>query len=135
MSEPCVLAIDAGTGGVRAGVFDLAGGLLGLSGREWRHRATASIAGARDLDTTGGWELVGTVAREALAASGIDARRVRAVATSSMRGGLVAFGPGHEVLWACSNADARAREEARELVVSGGARELQERGGDGVAMS
>jgi autoinducer-2 kinase len=135
MSEPCVLAIDAGTGGVRAGVFDLAGALLGLSGREWRHHAAASVAGARDLDTTAGWELVGTVARAALAASGIDAGSVKAVTTSSMRGGLVAFGAGHEVLWACSNADARARDEARELVVSGGARELQERGGDGVAMS
>jgi autoinducer 2 (AI-2) kinase len=132
--DELVLAVDAGTGSCRAGVFDLSGRLLGLGAREWRHPVPSAHPDARDFDTTAAWELVSASVRAALSRAGVARSRVRALATSSMRGGLVAHAPDGGVLWACSNADARAADEARTLVESGGAAELQRRGGDGVAM-
>ncbi len=60
---------------------------------------------------------------------------MRAVSTTSFRGGLVLFDAAGRELWACPNGDARAGAEARELIDEGTAAALQARGGDWVSLT
>jgi autoinducer-2 kinase len=128
-----VLAVDAGSGSCRAALFGSAGNLRAIAAEEWRHAAEPGVPGGRRLDTETSWALAARCIRRAL--EGVDPGAVRAVATTSFRGGLVAFGADGRALWACPNGDARAGAEARELVESGLAAELQARGGDWVSLT
>jgi autoinducer 2 (AI-2) kinase len=128
-----VLAIDAGTGSCRAAVVSADGACVRLAAREWLHPAVPGVPGGRQFDTVANWELVAACVREALGGSSPDA--IRALSTTSFRGGLVAFDTGGRALWACPNSDARADAQARALVEDGDAVALQARGGDWVSLT
>jgi autoinducer 2 (AI-2) kinase len=124
-----VLAIDAGSGSCRAATFAADGTLRALCAREWEHPPEPGVLGGRRFDTERAWTLICECIRSVSA--GVQ---VEAIATTSFRGGLVAFGGAGEVLWAVPNGDARAGAEARALIVSGEAEALQLRGGDWVSL-
>lgn len=130
-----VLAIDAGTGSCRASLFDRAGTEIAFAQAGWSHAEDHAIAGARPFDTRANWALICGCVGRALAAAGARPAQVKAVASTSMRGGLVLFDAAGRETWACSNADARAADDAAMLVASGAAAEIQRRGGDWVAMT
>jgi autoinducer 2 (AI-2) kinase len=128
-----VVAVDAGTGSCRAALFSATGELRALAAEEWAHPPEPGVPGGRRFDCHGNWELVTACLRQAVAGIAPDA--VRAVATTSFRGGLALFDAAGNVLWACPNGDARAGAEARVLVESGAAAAMQARGGDWVSLT
>jgi autoinducer-2 kinase len=133
MSDELLLAIDAGTGSCRAVLFDAAGVQRGLGQREYSHPAQPGVPGSQVFATEANWELICACVREAL--TGHAPAAVRAVSATSMREGVVLYDEaGHEI-WACPNADGRAGVEIAELVESGEAQEIYERGGDWVAIT
>jgi autoinducer 2 (AI-2) kinase len=129
------LAIDLGTGSCRAIVFDEDGRQVAAGQREWRHETLPGYAGSQVFDTSNGWRMICECIREAISKSGLPATDIAAVSSTSMREGMVLYdAAGHEI-WACPNVDSRAANEADELVRSGAARRIFERGGDWVAIT
>ena len=135
MSDELLLAIDAGTGSVRAVVFGADGEQLSIGQREYSHAQLPGVEGSRVFDTTGNWELIAACIRKALAGAGADAAAVKAVAATSMREGMVLYDAGGHEIWACPNTDGRAGAESAELVRSGLAQEIYERSGDWVSIT
>jgi autoinducer 2 (AI-2) kinase len=110
-----VMAIDAGTGSVRAVIFDESGSQTGVSQREWAHREDPRFPGSMDFDWTANWGLACTCIREVLAKTGIRPAQIAAISTTCMREGIVLYdGAGNEI-WACANVDARSNAEVGEL--------------------
>ncbi len=119
MAEPheaYLVAVDAGTGSVRAVVFDTRGNQLGCVAREWEHRQDPRYPGSMDFDWDHNWTLAATCIREALAETGIDPAAVAAVSTTCMREGIVLYDRDGKEIWACANVDARANDEVGELI-------------------
>lgn len=110
-----LLAIDAGTGSVRAVLFSPDGAQLAAAGREWEHRADPRYPGSMDFAVDDNFGHVCDSIREALAKAGLTAEDVQAVSATSMREGIVVFDADGKELWACANVDARASEEVVEL--------------------
>src|SRR5262245_12157276 len=129
-----LLAVDAGTGSCRAGLFDLAGHQRALAQREWSHPPARGVAGSQTFDTAGNWALICACIREVLG-SVADPRAVLAVGCSSMGGGLVLYDRAGAELWACANGDARARRQAGELLADGTAGHLYRFGGGWISLS
>ena len=110
-----LLVIDAGTGSVRAVVFDVQGQQLGVGQEEWTHIAEPGVPGSMSFDTSVNWQRVVRCVGKALGEAGISGDKVRAVSSTSMREAIVLYdGAGKEV-WACANVDSRAEAEVREL--------------------
>ena len=130
-----LLAIDLGTGSCRAIVFDETGHQVGIGQREWRHPAVPGVPGSQSFDTGRNWGLIGDCIGEAVSMAQIDAGDIAAVSSTSMREGMVLYdAAGHEI-WACPNVDSRSAAQATELIASGAARRIYERGGDWVSIT
>ena len=113
-----VLAIDAGTGSVRACVFDTQGTPVAISQRSWEHDPEPGIPGSMSFATDRNWALILEIIHEALAKAEISGSDIAAVSSTSMREGIVLLdSDGHEV-WACANVDARAEAEVRALAAN-----------------
>ncbi|MDR0552044.1 MAG: autoinducer-2 kinase [Spirochaetaceae bacterium] len=110
-----LLAIDAGTGSVRAVLFDTNGIQIGCVQKEWFHREDPRYPGSMDFDCKANWELAASCVREVIAAPGINLSRILAVSTTCMREGFVLYDSAGNELWACANVDARAGDEVAEL--------------------
>ncbi|SER48932.1 autoinducer 2 (AI-2) kinase [Parafannyhessea umbonata] len=111
-----LMAIDAGTGSVRAVLFDTDGNQIGVAQTEWTHREDPRWPGSMDFDWKHNWDLASGCVREVLAKTGVDARDVRAVSTTCMREGILLYDVQGEVIWACANVDARSNDEVAELI-------------------
>jgi autoinducer 2 (AI-2) kinase len=135
MSDRVTMAIDAGTGSCRAALFGEDGRQVALAQREWSHAAAPGIPGSHVFDTDRNWRLISECTREALARAQVPAERVAAVATTSMREGMVLYDASGREIWACPNVDSRASEEAAELVRSDRARRIYELAGDWVSIT
>ncbi|MDR0383067.1 MAG: autoinducer-2 kinase [Spirochaetaceae bacterium] len=110
-----LMAVDEGTGSVRAVIFDTDGNQLGCGQREWSHRADPRYPGSMDFDWTTNWALACACIREAFDRTGIKPENVAAVSTTCMREGIVLYdGSGREI-WACANVDSRSGDEVGEL--------------------
>jgi autoinducer 2 (AI-2) kinase len=110
-----VMALDAGTGSVRAVIFDERGRQAGVSQREWSHREDPRYPGSMDFDWDGNWRLACLCVREVLERTGIAASRIAAVSTTCMREGIVLYDREGREIWACANVDARSNDEVGEL--------------------
>jgi autoinducer-2 kinase len=135
MSERLTMAIDAGTGSCRAALFDEDGRQVALAQHEWSHAAAPGVPGSQVFDTDGNWRLIGQCTREALARAGVPAERVVAVASTSMREGMVLYDAAGREIWACPNVDSRASQQAADLVRSGQARRIYDLAGDWVSIT
>lgn len=111
-----LMAIDAGTGSVRAVLFDLDGNQIGVSQKEWEHREDPRFKGSMDFDWNFDWELASSCVRGVLKETGIDPREIAAVSTTCMREGIVLYDRSGEEIWACANVDARSGDEVSELI-------------------
>jgi autoinducer 2 (AI-2) kinase len=129
------MALDLGTGSCRAVIFDQAGEPVSIAQREWTHPPLAGVPGSQVFDTARNWSLIAECVRDALSRSGIEASGIAAVSSTSMREGMVLYDAAGNELWACPNVDSRASEEAAELVASGRARQIFDRGGDWVSIT
>jgi autoinducer 2 (AI-2) kinase len=135
VSEPLLLALDAGTGSCRAVAFETSGRQVAMAQREWTHRGMDGVPGSQVFDTATNWRLISECIRAVLQSPGVDPRAVRAVSTTSMREGMVLYDRSGREIWACPNVDSRAGEEATELVQSGLAEKIYRQGGDWVAIT
>jgi autoinducer 2 (AI-2) kinase len=133
VSDQLLLAIDAGTGSCRAGVFSADGTQLAMGQREYAHAELPGAPGSQVFDTERNWQLICACIREALADTPPAA--VQAISATSMREGMVLYDDSGREIWACPNVDSRAGEEAGELVRSGAAQEIYEQAGDWVAIT
>jgi autoinducer 2 (AI-2) kinase len=109
------LAFDAGTGSIRAVLFDKAGNQVGVSQYEWFHLTDNEYPGSMNFDCKTNWELIVKCVKNVLRDTGINPSEIKAVSATSMREGIVIYDDSGEEIWACANVDARASEEVKYL--------------------
>jgi len=110
-----LMAIDAGTGSIRAVIFNKEGNQIGCVQKEWKHSEDPRYPGSMDFDCNTNWRLVCLCIKEVLSQTKISARQIAAVSTTCMREGIVLYGKAGNELWACANVDARAKDEVTQL--------------------
>jgi len=110
-----LMAIDAGTGSVRAVIFDIEGNQIGCVQKEWRHLEDPAYPGSMNFDWTVNWRLTCSCIKEVISKTGIDSGKIAAVSTTCMREGIVLYDKNGQELWACANVDARAKDEVTQL--------------------
>jgi len=116
-----LMAIDAGTGSIRAVIFDSQGSQKGCVQKEWKHLEDPAYPGSMNFDWTVNWKLTCSCINEVLASTKIDAKNIAAVSTTCMREGIVLYEKdssvhgGYKEIWACANVDARAKDEVAQL--------------------
>ena len=110
-----LMALDAGTGSVRAVIFDLEGKQIAVGQAEWRHLAVPDVPGSMEFDLEKNWQLACECIRQALHNAAIAPEAIAAVAACSMREGIVVYDAEGTPVWACANVDARAAREVSEL--------------------
>jgi autoinducer-2 kinase len=135
VSEPLLLALDAGTGSCRAVVFETSGRQVAMAQREWTHGAQEGVPGSQVFDTETNWGLISECVRAVVRSPGVDPSAIRGVSTTSMREGMVLYDRSGREIWACPNVDSRSGDEAAELVQRGLAERIYRRGGDWVAIT
>ena len=134
-----VLTIDAGSGSVRAILWDKKGEILGISQREWDYEIS-DVPGGLDFNCDKGWQSTVQCIREAIATAEIDGRplqrdEIKAVTSASMREGFVVYDQWGKEIWACPNVDARAQAEAAELLEQGHGEEFYKIAGDWTSLA
>jgi autoinducer 2 (AI-2) kinase len=115
MAGKYLMALDAGTGSVRAVLFDTSGHQLGCVQKEWSHKEDPRYPGSMDFDWTHNWALASGCVREVLKETKIPASEIAAVSTTCMREGIVLYDSDGREIWACANVDARSGDEVAEL--------------------
>lgn len=114
------LAFDAGTGSIRAVLFNEKGEQVCVAQQEWTHLIDSNYSGSMDFDYVKNWEIIVQCIKEVLSKSKIDPKSIKAVSATSMREGFVLYdASGHEI-WACANVDARADQEVAALKLKSG---------------
>ena len=58
-----LLALDAGTGSVRAVVFDLQGRQIAVGQAEWKHLSVDNVPGSMEFDLSVNWQLACQIGR------------------------------------------------------------------------
>lgn len=108
-----LLAIDAGTGSIRAVLFDTLGNQISIAQYEWTHLSEEGVESSMGFDFVQGWELCKRCIKEATAH--INANDILAVSASSMREGIVVYDKDKNELWGVANVDGRADAQVRGL--------------------
>ena len=111
-----LMAVDAGTGSVRAVLFSLDGEQLGCVQQEWTHKEDPRYPGSMDFDWVHNWDLARSCIRGVIEQTGVDPRDIAAVSTTCMREGIVLYDKEGQEIWACANVDARSDDEVAQLV-------------------
>ncbi len=109
------MAIDAGTGSVRAVIFDTLGKQISVAQKEWTHLEEEGIPNSMSFDFEKNYELVVWCIKHSIAKAGIDAGEILSLSATSMREGIVLYDEYEKELWAVANVDARADKEVRYL--------------------
>lgn len=112
---PYLMTIDAGTGSVRAVIFDIQGREISIGQQEWEHLAEDGVANSMSFDFDLNWKITTKCIREAISEASIDPSDIVAVTASSMREGIVLYDRDGKELWGVANVDARASAEVVEL--------------------
>ncbi|MFC1963450.1 FGGY-family carbohydrate kinase [Chloroflexota bacterium] len=116
MPHKRLLAIDAGTSGVRCLVTSLEGQPVSLSHRGWAYETPAHIAPlGREFDATRFWDIICQGIREAIEEGNVNAGDIVGVSTTSQREGIVFLDKGGKELYAAPNIDLRALLEGLSL--------------------
>jgi len=111
-----LMAIDAGTGSVRAVIFDLNGHQISVEQREWTHLEDPRFPGSMDFDVAHNFRLVLECVSGAIKKANISGSEIIALSTTSMREGIVLYDRDGKEIWACANVDARAGNEVSQLM-------------------
>lgn len=110
-----LMAIDAGTGSVRAVIFDTLGNQISVAQKEWTHLEEEGVPNSMSFDFVTNWLLVCACIRESLKTANLSGEDIVALSATSMREGIVLYDKEGKELWAVANVDARAGEEVRFL--------------------
>jgi len=109
------MAIDAGTGSVRAVIFDVDGNQISVAQEEWTHLEEDGVANSMTFDTTKNWDITVGCIKESIKLAGLRSEEIVAVSATSMREGIVLYDREGKELWAVANVDARAADEVKYL--------------------
>ncbi len=109
------MAIDAGTGSVRAVIFDTQGKQLSVAQKEWVHLEEEDVPNSMTFDTDTNWDLTVWCIREALKSAKLEGSDIAALSATSMREGIVLYDKEKKAFWGVANVDARADTEVRFL--------------------
>ncbi len=110
-----LMAVDAGTGSVRAVIFTPDGVQVGCVQKEWNHPADPRFSGSMDFLWERNWAYACGCIRRVLADNHISPKEILAVSTTSMREGIVLYDAQGQELWACANVDARSDDQVGKL--------------------
>ena len=110
-----LLAIDAGTGSIRAVLFDVKGNQIEVSQQEWTHKEEKNVPNSMSFDYDNNWTKVCDCIQEVIRKSKINAENILALSATSMREGIVLYDKNQKELWAVANVDARASKEVKFL--------------------
>ena len=110
-----LMAIDAGTGSVRAVIFDTKGNQISVAQKEWVHLEIEGVPNSMTFDTESNWDLTVWCIQTALEKAQLKGSDIAAVSATSMREGIVLYDKEGEALWGVANVDARADKEVRFL--------------------
>ena len=110
-----LLAVDAGTGSVRAVLFDTKGKQIAVSQREWTHLEEEGVPNSMNFDFEKNWELTLSCIKDVVNKSFINPEDILALSATSMREGIVFYDKEGKELWAVANVDARASQEVKFL--------------------
>ena len=86
-----LMAIDAGTGSVRAAIFDVKGNQIAMSQSEWTHLEEQGVPNSMSFDCDTNWDLTVSCIQESIQLANIDAKDIVAVSSTSMREGIVLY--------------------------------------------
>jgi len=110
-----LMALDAGTGSVRAVIFDLQGNQISMGQREWTHLEVEGVPNSMSFDCEANWILTKDCILEALSIGKIESKDILAVSSTSMREGIVLYDENGKELFAVANVDARAQKQVKYL--------------------
>lgn len=110
-----LMAIDAGTGSVRAVIFDTKGNQISVSQKEWTHLEEPNVPNSMSFDFDINWLLTVECIKDSIQKASIDPKDILALSATSMREGIVVYDKDGKELWAVANVDARASEEVKYL--------------------
>ena len=113
MDKQYLLAIDAGTGSIRAVLFDTLGRQISMSQREWKHLEEDGVADSMGFDYETNWALTKEVIKECV--SCVNPEDILALSATSMREGILLYDKNGNELWGVANVDARASKEVKYL--------------------
>ena len=111
-----LLALDAGTGSIRAVLFSVDGEQVGVAQREWEHHEDPRWPGSMDFDWVTNWQLALDCIKEVLAKTSIDPTENAGISTTCMREGILLYDQDGNEIWACANVDARSVDEVKQLI-------------------
>ena len=109
------MAIDAGTGSIRAVIFDTNGNQVSVAQKEWLHVEESGVANSMSFDFEKNWELTKWCIKEAMSKANISGEEIIGISATSMREGIVLYDEEGKELWAVANVDARADKEVKYL--------------------
>lgn len=118
MSKKYFLAVDAGTGSVRAVLFDLDGNQVACVQQEWEHKEDPRYPGSMDFDWNYNWDLTCGCIKGVLKESAIAPEEIAAISTTCMREGIVLYDKDGKEIWACANVDARSDDEVAQMIAA-----------------
>lgn len=110
-----LMAIDAGTGSIRAVIFDTKGNQVAVAQKEWLHLSEPNVPNSMCFDFQKNWELTCECIQESLQNAHLNGKDILAVSATSMREGIVLYDKEGKELWAVANVDARADKEVHHL--------------------
>ena len=110
-----LMAVDAGTGSVRAVIFDTKGNQISMAQKEWVHLEEDGVENSMSFDWDKNWNLTQNCITEAISKSKIDAKDILSISSTSMREGIVLYDKNGKELFAVANVDARASNEVKYL--------------------
>jgi autoinducer 2 (AI-2) kinase len=110
-----LLAIDAGTGSIRAVLFDTNGLQIAVSQKEWEHIKEDNIPNSMNFDFDTNWELTLWCIKDVIYKSKVDPKDIISLSATSMREGIVLYDKNDKEIWAVANVDARASDEVKYL--------------------
>ena len=110
-----LMAIDAGTGTIRAAIFVTLGNQISVAQKECTHLEEEGGPNSMSFDFAANWLLVCECIRESLKSANLSGEDILALSATSMREGIVLYDKDGNELWAVANVDARADKEVRYL--------------------
>ncbi|CAA6804429.1 MAG: Autoinducer 2 (AI-2) kinase LsrK (EC [uncultured Sulfurovum sp.] len=109
------MAIDAGTGSVRAVIFDTNGNQIAVVQEEWIHLEVEGVPNSMTFDTIKNWDITVECIKASIEKAKINPEDILALSATSMREGIVLYDQEGKALWAVANVDARATNEVKYL--------------------
>ncbi len=110
-----LMTIDAGTGSIRAVIFDTFGKQISIGQIEWEHLPEENVPNSMNFDYKKNWLLIVKCIKKALKVATLTGKDIVAVTASSMREGIVLYDKNGKEIFAVANVDARAYKEVKYL--------------------